>query len=42
MWATPLDVYRALELDRRIALFFDKAAYHAAIGFDEKQKGSPR
>ncbi len=37
MWATPLDVYRTLELDRRIALFFDKAAYNAAVGFQEKE-----
>ncbi|UCE60574.1 MAG: NUDIX domain-containing protein [Phycisphaerales bacterium] len=35
MWASPLDVYRALELDRRIALFFDKAVYHTALGFHE-------
>lgn len=29
----PIDVYRLLELNRRIALFFDKAIYHTARGF---------
>jgi len=38
MWASPIDVYRALELDRRIALFFDKAVYHMALGFAETAK----
>jgi len=32
--ANPLDVYRMLELDRRMAEFFDRAMYHAARGFD--------
>lgn len=30
----PIDVYRVLELSRRIAVFFDKASYHTARGFD--------
>ena len=34
MWERPIDMYRALELSRRIALFFDKATYHAARGFE--------
>jgi len=33
-WKQPIDVYRLLELSRRMALFFDKAMYHAARGFD--------
>ncbi len=31
--ASPLDVYRVMELSRRIVLFFDKAVYHTACGF---------
>jgi 8-oxo-dGTP diphosphatase len=30
--ASPLDVYRVMELSRRIVLFFDKAIYHTARG----------
>lgn len=30
-----LEVYRAMELSRRVALFFDKALYHVARGFTE-------
>lgn len=37
VWKRPLDVYRVLELNRRIALFFDKAIYHTVVGFEEKQ-----
>jgi hypothetical protein len=33
----PIQVYRVLELDRRILRFFDKATYHAAKGW-AKQK----
>jgi len=32
-WERPIDAYRMLELSRRIALFFDKAMYHAAREF---------
>jgi ADP-ribose pyrophosphatase YjhB (NUDIX family) len=35
VWERPIDVYRVLELNRRIAMFFDKALYHTARGFDE-------
>jgi 8-oxo-dGTP diphosphatase len=34
VWERPIDVYRVLELDRRIAAFFDQAMYHAARAFD--------
>lgn len=37
VWQRPLDVYRVLELNRRIALFFDKAIYHTIRGFEEDQ-----
>jgi ADP-ribose pyrophosphatase YjhB (NUDIX family) len=30
-----LEVYRAMELSRRVVLFFDKALYHVARGFTE-------
>lgn len=33
VWEQPIDVYRVLELNRRMAVFFDKAAYHAARAF---------
>jgi len=29
-----IDMYRLLELNRRVAVFFDKATYHAARGFE--------
>jgi ADP-ribose pyrophosphatase YjhB (NUDIX family) len=34
IWERPIDVYRVLELNRRIALFFDKAVYHTMLGFE--------
>jgi ADP-ribose pyrophosphatase YjhB (NUDIX family) len=34
MYDRPIDMYRLLELNRRTAVFFDKAMYHAARGFD--------
>ncbi|MFH1745676.1 MAG: NUDIX domain-containing protein [Planctomycetota bacterium] len=30
----PIDLYRCLELGRRIAMFFDQAVYHAARGYE--------
>ncbi|MBN1335373.1 MAG: NUDIX domain-containing protein [Deltaproteobacteria bacterium] len=33
--ARPIDVYRVLELDRRIVAFFDRAAYDAVRGWEE-------
>jgi 8-oxo-dGTP diphosphatase len=35
VWERPIDVYRVLELDRRIVVFFDKAIYHAIRGLTE-------
>ena len=32
-WERPIDVYSALELSRRIAVFFDKLIYHTLRGF---------
>jgi ADP-ribose pyrophosphatase YjhB (NUDIX family) len=34
VWQRPIDVYRLLELNRRIAVFFDQALYRVARGFD--------
>ena len=34
MWERPIDVYRVLELNRRIALFFDRAIYHMTVAFE--------
>ncbi|MFQ5807338.1 MAG: NUDIX domain-containing protein [Phycisphaerae bacterium] len=34
MWERPIDMYRVLELNRRMAAFYDKALYHAARGFE--------
>jgi ADP-ribose pyrophosphatase YjhB (NUDIX family) len=36
--ANPLDVYRVMELSRRIVLFFDKALFHTARGFHEVKR----
>lgn len=35
MWEKILDIYTSLELDRRIVLFFDKAAFYTARGYEE-------
>ena len=35
VWKKPIDLYRVLELNRRIALFFDKAMYYTAVGYEE-------
>ena len=34
MWQKTIDIYMALELDRRIMIFFDKAAFYTAQGYD--------
>jgi 8-oxo-dGTP diphosphatase len=39
MWERPIDLYRVLELNRRIVVFFDKAMYHTARGY-ESDNGS--
>ena len=35
MWRNTIDIYKALELDRRIVIFFDKAAFYTARGYEE-------
>lgn len=35
VWERPIDVYRVLELNRRIVVFFDKAMYHATRGYEK-------
>ncbi|MGD2111081.1 MAG: NUDIX hydrolase [Phycisphaerae bacterium] len=35
VWQRPIEVYRVLELNRRTAVFFDKALYHAARGYED-------
>ena len=35
VWERPIDLYRGLELDRRLVLFFDRAIYHASRGYAE-------
>jgi len=34
LWSKPIDMYIVLELDRRMVLFFDRAGYHLARGFE--------
>ena len=34
MWHKTLDIYMALELDRRIVIFFDKAVFHTTQGHE--------
>ena len=34
MWKSTIDIYMTLELERRMMLFFDKASYHAARGYE--------
>ncbi len=36
VWRRSIDAYRVLELDRRLVLFFDRAVFHAARGYDEE------
>ena len=36
VWERPIDVYRVLELNRRIAQFYDRAMYHTNLGFDDE------
>lgn len=41
VWQSTIDVYRVLELDRRVVLFFDRAIYHAVRGFSSGRDPSP-
>lgn len=40
VWEQPIDIYRVLELNRRVAAFFDRAMYHAGREFGTRP--SPR
>jgi hypothetical protein len=33
---TALDLYQALDLQHRVLVFFDRAIYHAAVGYEER------
>jgi hypothetical protein len=33
---TALDLYQAMDLQHRVLIFFDRAIYHAAVGYEEK------
>jgi 8-oxo-dGTP diphosphatase len=37
MWQKTLDIYTALELDRRIVIFFDRAAFHLTLGYEDEK-----
>ncbi|MCD4736301.1 MAG: hypothetical protein K8R53_09675, partial [Bacteroidales bacterium] len=34
MWTSTIDIYMSLELERRMLLFFDRASFYAARGFE--------
>ncbi len=34
MWTKTIDIYRTLELDRRMVLFFDKVSYYVCRGYE--------
>lgn len=34
MWTKTIDIFMTLEIERRMMLFFDKAAYHVAKGYE--------
>jgi len=36
MWSKTIDIYMTLELERRMMLFFDKAAYYITKGYEER------
>ncbi len=42
MWQKTLDIYMALELDRRIVVFFDKAVFYATRGYEEEDLQSKK
>lgn len=35
MWSKTIDIYMILELERRVSLFFDKATFYVAKGYEE-------
>ncbi|MBN2174851.1 MAG: NUDIX hydrolase [Bacteroidales bacterium] len=38
LWTKTIDIYMTLELERRMMLFFDRAAYYAAKGYEAGNK----
>ncbi|GAB4343225.1 MAG: hypothetical protein Kow0089_18840 [Desulfobulbaceae bacterium] len=38
MWRKTIDIYMILELERRISLFFDRAVYHVARGYETEDR----
>jgi 8-oxo-dGTP diphosphatase len=41
VWDRPIDVYRALELNRLMAVFFDRAAYYVLREYDRELNAPP-
>jgi hypothetical protein len=39
VWEKPIEMYRAMEFMSRVNLFFDKAAYHIARGYEAHDSG---
>lgn len=37
-WERPIDIYRVLELDKRVSVFFDAAACYTARGYEDRQR----
>lgn len=37
MWVKTIDIYRTLELDRRMVFFFDKATYYVSKGYEAEE-----
>lgn len=37
IWSKTIDIYKILELERRISLFFDKATFYVAKGYEVRQ-----
>ena len=38
MWTSTIDIYMTLELERRMMLFFDRASYYTARGYESELK----
>ncbi len=38
IWHKTIDIYMVLELDRRITLFFDRAVFYVAVGYETAEK----
>lgn len=41
VWEKAVDIYRMFELGERLVYFFDRAAYHTAVGYAGKNTGRP-